>query len=218
MGSPPRRPRQSPEAAFTVGKPVLHAEIRVVDASGEALTRRAGRGVDPRASVMQGYWENPQATREAFHDGWIRTGDVGLLDEDGYLRIVDRLKDIVIVGSSNVYPSDLEAVLDECSAISEAVVVGRPDEELGEVPVACVVPRAGRSLTRAGDRPVREQPRNLQHPREVIFLDALPRTAPARSTAPPTRHRRNMGSSGPPQHMRARRGTSGYVGLADTRD
>lgn len=115
-------------------------------------------------------------TQEALRDGWFRTGDLGLIDADGYLHIVARLKDIIIVGASNVYPRDLETLLEDCAEIREAAVVGRPDDKLGEVPVACVVPAPGRRLTT-------EQVIGLfvnrlaayKHPREVIFLDTLPR-------------------------------------------
>ena len=125
---------------------------------------------------MQGYWENPQATREAFRDGWFRNGDLGRFDEEGYLHIVDRIKDIIIVGSSNVYPSDLETVLGDCADICEAAVVGRRDDRLGEVPVACVVPVPGRSLTKEQVIALFDgRLATYKHPRDVIFLDALPR-------------------------------------------
>jgi fatty-acyl-CoA synthase len=127
--------------------------------------------------VMQGYWENPQATREAFRDGWFRNGDLGRFDEEGYLHIVDRIKDIIIVGSSNVYPSDLETVLGDCADICEAAVVGRRDDRLGEVPVACVVPVPGRSLTEEQVIALFDgRLATYKHPRDV-FLDALPRNA-----------------------------------------
>ena len=91
---------------------------------------------------MQGYWENAQATREAFRDGWSRNGGLGLFDEEGYLHIVDRIKDIIIVGSSNVYPSDLETVLSDCTDICEAAVVGRRDDRLARCrsPASCPSP------------------------------------------------------------------------------
>ena len=125
-----------------------------------------------------GYWENPQATREAFRDGWFRNGDLGRFDEEGYLHIIDRIKDIIIVGSSNVYPSDLETVLGDCADIREAAVVGRSDDRLGEVPVACVVPVPGRSLTEEQVIALFDgRLATYKHPRDVIFLDALPRNA-----------------------------------------
>jgi acyl-CoA synthetase (AMP-forming)/AMP-acid ligase II len=89
-------------------------------------------------SLMRNYWRNPQATTQATSDGWLRAGDWGYLDPDGYLHVVDRIKEI-IVGVSNVAPADLEAVLADSPEIAAAAVVGRPDERLGEVPVAFVV-------------------------------------------------------------------------------
>ncbi len=167
------------EMALTAGKPVLHHRVRIVDAAGTDVAAGEPGEIWIRGrSVMQGYWENAQATREAFRDGWFRNGDLGFFDEEGYLHIVGRIKDMIIVGSSNVYPSDLETVLGDCADICEAAVVGRRDDKLGEVPVACVVPAPGRSLTR-------EQVIALfdgrlaayKHPRDVIFLHALPRNA-----------------------------------------
>jgi acyl-CoA synthetase (AMP-forming)/AMP-acid ligase II len=101
--------------------------------------------------------------------------------DEGYLHILDRIKDIIIVGSSNVYPSDLETVLGDCADISEAAVVGRRDDRLGEVPVACVVTVPGRSLTREQVIALFDgRLATYKHPRDVIFLDGLPRNAPAR--------------------------------------
>lgn len=170
-------PGSPPEASFTAGKPTIYTEIRVVEQSG----RDAGIGEPGEVwirgpAVMRGYWENEQATREAFRDGWFRNGDLGLIDEHGYLHILDRLKDIIIVGGSNVYPSDLEAVLDDCAEIREAAVVARPDDELGEVPVACVVPTPGNTLTAEHVIGLFENRlATYKHPREVIFAEALPR-------------------------------------------
>jgi fatty-acyl-CoA synthase len=173
--TPPDSPK---EATLTAGKPVLYHQIRVVDASGnDVATGEAGEVWIRGPSVMRGYWQNPHATREAFSHGWLRSGDVGRLDENGYLHIVDRIKDIIIVAGSNVYPSDLERVLADRAEIREAAVVGRPDEELGEVPVACVVPAAGESLTREQVIALFDHRlATYKHPRDVVVLDALPRT------------------------------------------
>ena len=173
-------PAGSPgEKALTAGKPVLYHRVRVVDGAGRDVAAGEPGEVWIRGrSVMQGYWENPQATGEAFRDGWFRNGDLGLFDEEGYLHIVDRIKDIIIVGSSNVYPSDLETVLNDCADICEAAVVGRFDDRLGEVPVACVVPVPGRSLTREEMIALFDgRLATYKRPRDVIFLDALPRNA-----------------------------------------
>ena len=117
-------------------------------------------------TVMPEYWRNPEATRETFHaDGWLRTGDAGCFDDEGMLSIVDRIKEVIIVGSCNVYPADVESVLDDCPQIAEAAVVGRPDDELGEVPVAFVVLREPDAMS-ADDvkAPVRRPARRVQAP------------------------------------------------------
>lgn len=170
-------PGSAPETAFTAGKPTLYSQMRVVDQAGnDTATGEPGEVWFRGPAVMQGYWENEQATREAFCHGWFRTGDVGVIDEHGCLHIVDRIKDIIIVGGSNVYPSDLEAVLDSSPDVQEAAVVGRPDDELGEVPVAWVALMPGRTLTEADVIGLFEHRlARYKHPRAVIFLNALPR-------------------------------------------
>jgi fatty-acyl-CoA synthase len=169
---------EAPGKSTTTGRPLAHCEVRVAGSSGPALPPGAhGEIVVRSPSAMREYWQNPQATTEAMHDGWLRTGDLGFLDTDGYLHIVDRIKEIIIVGVSNVIPADLEAVLADSPDIAAAAVVARPDDKLGEVPVAFVV----RS---AGSRVSAEQVLALfdgriapyKQPRDVIFLDAMPRT------------------------------------------
>jgi acyl-CoA synthetase (AMP-forming)/AMP-acid ligase II len=96
---------------------------------------------------MRGYLNRPEATAESLVDGWLHTGDVGVLDEDGYLTIVDRIKDMIIRGGENVYPKEIESVLGRHSAVVEAAVVGAPHEVYGEVPVAYVVAYPDASVT-----------------------------------------------------------------------
>jgi fatty-acyl-CoA synthase len=167
------------DGGLTAGRPVMHHRVRIVDRDGsDRPVGEPGEIWIRGPSMMRGYWENSAATGEAFQEGWFKTGDLGSFDEDGYLHVVDRLKDIIIVGGSNVYPADVEAVLQGSGDIREAAVVARPDDQLGEVPVAFVVVEPGRSLTR-------EQVMGLfdgrlagyKQPRDVVFLGALPRTA-----------------------------------------
>jgi fatty-acyl-CoA synthase len=184
------RPPLSPdEAAATAGKPGLHQHVRVVDATGaERSAGERGEVWIRGPAVMQGYWANPEATREAFSDGWFRTGDIGHVDVAGYLHIVDRITDVIMVGSSNVYPADLEAVLADCDDIRDGAVVGVANEELGEVPVACVVAAPGVALT--PDTVLAlfvDRIAPYKHPRHVIVLDALPRTATAKVDKPALR-------------------------------
>ncbi|MGI8335549.1 AMP-binding protein [Actinomadura scrupuli] len=119
--------------AETAGRAIPGVRVRIdgPEGPGEILVRGAG--------LMAGYLDDPEATAEALRDGWLRTGDVGVLDEHGRLRVVDRLKDLVIVGGLNVYPAEVERVLLDHPAIAAAAVVGVPHERLGEVPAAFVV-------------------------------------------------------------------------------
>ena len=129
------------------------------------------------ACVMTGYLDDPAATAEAIDaDGWLHTGDVGVLDEQGYLRITDRMKDVFMVGGFNVYPAEVEQVISRCSGVRECAVIGVPDHRLGEVPRAFVSLSPGATLT-AGDVIARCRDRlaNFKVPRSVVFVDALPR-------------------------------------------
>ncbi len=169
----------TPDKSLTAGKPTMRCQMRVVDAAGhDVATGARGEIVVRGPAVMRGYWQNPAATRQAIRDGWFHTGDLGFVDKEGFLHVVDRLKEIIVVGVSNVYPADLEAVLAESPDIDAVAVVGRPDEELGEVPVAFVVPARGRTLDREQVLALFEgRLAPYKHPRDVIFVDRLPRTS-----------------------------------------
>ena len=125
----------------SVGRPIPGVEVRIVDPSGaEVDAGEAGEIVLRGESVMARYLDDPEGTAEAIRDGWLHTGDIGTTDTDGRLRIVDRLKDLILVGGFNVHPAEVEHVLVEHPTIREAAVVGVRDDRLGEVPVAYVVP------------------------------------------------------------------------------
>ena len=161
------------------GKPALFCEARVVDTAGrDAPAGERGEIWLRGPNLIAGYWNAPAATAEAFEDGWLRTGDIGHRDAEGYYYIDDRKKDVVISGGENVYPAELENVLSDCPDIAESAVVGQPDAEWGEVPVACVVPRPGAALTRERVLALFDgRLARYKHPRTIVFLDALPRTA-----------------------------------------
>ena len=132
----------------SVGRPCLHLELEVWDEQGRPVARRrAGRDRDARAQGVQGVLARPRGDRRAFAGGWFHTGDIGVRDDDGYLFIVDRLKDMIVSGGENIAGSEVERVLYEHAAVLEAAVVGRPDERWGEVPVAFVVLRPGHTAT-----------------------------------------------------------------------
>jgi acyl-CoA synthetase (AMP-forming)/AMP-acid ligase II len=132
----------------TVGLPLPGQEVRVVDQFGHPLPQgERGEVVIRGANVMRGYLNRPEDTAKTIVDGWLHTGDVGIFDEDGYLRIVDRIKDMIIRGGENIYPKEIETALYGHEDVLEVAVVGRPDDVLGEVVVAYVALRPEASGT-----------------------------------------------------------------------
>ncbi|MCJ9429078.1 long-chain-fatty-acid--CoA ligase [Kordiimonas marina] len=135
-------PLDQPPKRGTCGKPIPGTEVRIVGENGEDLPRgEAGELWLKGPQIMKGYLHNPEATGATIKDGWLKTGDVAVYDAEGYLSIVDRIKDMVIVSGFNVYPTDIESVLTHSERIAEAAVVGVPDDETGERVVAYVVPK-----------------------------------------------------------------------------
>jgi acyl-CoA synthetase (AMP-forming)/AMP-acid ligase II len=128
---------------------------------------------------MKGYFGDEAATRETIDsDGWLHTGDIGVMDERGYLRITDRLKDMFIVGGFNCYPAEIERVLSEHEAIAQVAMVGIPDERMGEIGCACVMLRPGTTLDEAGLIAwSRERMANYKVPRHMLVFDDLPMNA-----------------------------------------
>lgn len=161
----------------TVGPVVEGQQLRVVDEYGQDVpVGHDGEVVIAGPTVMQGYLNRPEATAESIRDGWLHTGDVGRLDEDGYLTIVDRIKDMIIRGGENLYPKEIEATIAELDAVLEVAVVGRPHDELGEVPVAFVTRYPDTSLTE--DEVLahcRASLTRVKVPVEVEIVEALPR-------------------------------------------
>ncbi|MFP3899248.1 MAG: acyl-CoA synthetase [Acidimicrobiia bacterium] len=161
----------------SVGRPCLHLELDVWDEEGRSVAP-GGKGeiVLRGPKVFTGYWRDPEATATAFAGGWFHTGDIGVRDEDGYLWIVDRLKDMIVSGGENIAGSEVERVLYDHPAVLEVAVVGRPDERWGEVPVAHVVLRPGAAATAEElIEHCRGQLAGFKVPKDVTFLDALPR-------------------------------------------
>jgi len=166
------------ERPGSVGRPVPGTQIEIRDDEGHVLPAGdAGEVCCRSPGVMQGYWHAPDATAAALRGGWLHTGDIGYLDDDGYLFIVDRKKDLIIRGGFNVYPRDVEDVLVEHPAVQMAAVVGRPSERHGEEVVAFVSLAAGAEVT--PDELVkwaRDRIGGYKYPREVHVLDAIPLT------------------------------------------
>ncbi|MDF0531286.1 long-chain fatty acid--CoA ligase [Tsukamurella sp. 8F] len=166
---------------LSIGKPIWGVQARVVDADGADLPRGAdhvGEIVIRGHNVMKGYYKRPEDTAEVIRNGWFHTGDLGYMDGDGYLFVVDRVKDLVVRGGYNVYPREVEEVLYEHPDVVEAAVIGRPDDRLGEEVVAYVVLRRGASdddTVLAGY--AKEKLAAYKYPREYHFVDELPKGA-----------------------------------------
>jgi long-chain acyl-CoA synthetase len=168
----------------SVGKPVLGVEVRITGPDGSDLPPGADGEICVRGSVlMQGYWNagragGDAATAEAVRDGWLHTGDVGHLDDDGYLYVVDRLKDLIIRNGFNVYPRDVEDVLLAHPEVAAAAVVGRPDPKVGEEVVAFVQLAPGATATPADlVAHAKLHVSAAKYPREVRVVDAIPLTS-----------------------------------------
>jgi acyl-CoA synthetase (AMP-forming)/AMP-acid ligase II len=163
----------------SVGRVRLGMELRILDAEHkEVPPGEAGEICLRGPTLMAGYWRQPEATAAALVDGWLHTGDVGMVDEHGYLFILDRLKDMIISGGLNVYPHEIEDVLLTHPAVAEVCVIGVPDEKWGEAVRAVVVPTPGVHLDPA--ELIAFSGRHLagyKKPKAVDVVDALPRTA-----------------------------------------
>jgi fatty-acyl-CoA synthase len=163
----------------STGLPGLCCEASVIDDAGNELPPDTPGEIAVRGpNVFQEYWGNEEATREALHDGWYRTGDIGQRDSDGYFWVHDRKKNLIISGGENIYPAEVERVLLEHPDVAECGVIGRPDSRWAEVPVAYVIRRPGCAVEAHELRAhVQKQLARFKVPRDVIFVDDLPRTA-----------------------------------------
>ncbi len=163
----------------SVGKPLARTEVKLVNSEGEEVaTGEVGEICVRGPQVMKGYLRNPEETDFAIRDGWLYTGDLGRFDEEGYLYIVDRKKDMVIRSGENIYPIEVEEVLYQIPQVLEAAVVGIPHEIYGEVPKAFVVLKEGQTLTEEQILAYSHQHlAKYKVPYEVEFLDTLPRNA-----------------------------------------
>ena len=161
----------------SVGKPVPHLHVRVVDENdNDVPPNELGEICLKGPKVFKGYWKNPEATAEALRGGWFHTGDIGTLDEDGYLYIMDRKKDIIISGGENIASPEVERVIYEIPAVLEAAVVGIPHPKWLEVPKAYVALKPGESLTAEEIKQhCIKKMAKFKVPKEIEFIDQLPR-------------------------------------------
>ncbi|HET6829298.1 MAG TPA: AMP-binding protein, partial [Ramlibacter sp.] len=183
--NPPENHRHEARArglVNAVGRPGLGAEIMIADESGREVPRgEVGEILVRGPMIMQGYWRQPQATHAAFNGGWLRTGDGGRMTPEGFLFIVDRLKDMIISGGENVYSGEVEAALRSHPAVAQAAVIGVPDAQWGEAVHAVVVlqPQAGDAagLADALRAWCRQQLAGYKCPRAFSFVPELPMSA-----------------------------------------
>jgi long-chain acyl-CoA synthetase len=168
-----------PRKPGSIGLPIWGCDVQVVGADGAEVPRgEPGEIVIRGHNVMKGYWRQPEATAEAMRGGWFHSGDIGRMDEEGYLYVVDRVKDMIIRGGLNVYPREIEEVLLTHPAVSIAAVIGVPHEEHGEEVKAYVVRRPGAAVTE--EELVawgRDAMAAYKYPRAVEFVESLPMTA-----------------------------------------
>jgi fatty-acyl-CoA synthase len=168
--------------AGSVGTPVSHVDVRIVDAAGRDVPVGVPGEIVVRSDLtMLGYWRMPEATTEAFVGGWLHTGDQAIWDEEGFIHIVGRLKEMIKTGGENVFPAEVEQVLARHPDVAECAVLGVPDPEWSEAVLAVVVARTGAELhEHEVIEFVKRELAGYKKPRHVRFVDELPRTASTR--------------------------------------
>jgi fatty-acyl-CoA synthase len=168
------------EFKASTGREFINVGLKVVDADGKEVSRdnrEVGEIIVKGDTVTPGYWNMPEETAKAFQDGWLYTGDLAVVNEEDYVTIVDRKKDMIITGGENVYSTEVENVLYTHDAVLEAAVIGVPDQKWGEAVKACVVLKPGKTATE--EEIIAFCKGNLAHykaPKRIDFLEALPRT------------------------------------------
>lgn len=168
-----------PSKVGSTGLPALHCQVRVVDNTGNELPPgELGEIVIKGPSVLFEYWGNEAATAEALRNGWYHTGDIGYRDEAGYYFIQDRKKNMIISGGENIYPAEVERVLYNHPGVQDVAIIGQPDQQWQEIPVAVIVPKAGVTLDEVELRTfLKGQLAHFKIPRRFIFTEDLPRNA-----------------------------------------
>jgi fatty-acyl-CoA synthase len=165
--------------AGSAGKPLLHTEVRIVDEAGRDVPRGTVGELWTRGpNITPGYWNKPEATRSAFVDGWLRTGDAARQDDEGFIYIVDRWKDMYISGGENVYPAEVENVIFQLPQVGDVAVIGVPSDRWGEVGKAIIVVKPGAMLTEADVvAHCLSRLAKFKVPQSVDFVEVLPRNA-----------------------------------------
>jgi acyl-CoA synthetase (AMP-forming)/AMP-acid ligase II len=162
---------------LSCGKPLGEVEIRVVDVEGNRLPAgRVGEIICRSRQNMKGYWNLPEETQRAIRGEWFYTGDAGYMDEEGYLYIHDRVKDMIVSGGENIYPAEVESVLFSHPSVADVAVIGVPDDRWGETVKAIVVKKSGLETTAEEIIAyARERIAHYKAPKSVDFIEALPR-------------------------------------------
>jgi len=170
--NPFQRPKRE-----AIGVPVPGTDVRLVDDNGgDVPDGEPGELWVKGPQVMKGYWQRPDETARVLRDGWLATGDIAKMDEDGYIHIVDRKKDMILVSGFNVYPNEVEAVIATHPAVADCAVVGVPDDESGEIVVAFVSPKDESVTEEAIRSHCKQSLTNYKVPRIVVFKKDLPKT------------------------------------------
>jgi acyl-CoA synthetase (AMP-forming)/AMP-acid ligase II len=166
----------------SVGRPVVNVDVRVVDGEDRDVPLGTTGEIACRSEYnMLGYWRLPAATAETLRGGWVHTGDLAAFDDEGFLHIAGRVKEMIKCGGENIFPAEVERCLLEHPGVAEVAVFGVPDAHWGEVAVAAVVARAGVALSETDViEHVRARLAGYKKPRAVVFREALPRTASTR--------------------------------------
>ena len=172
-----RQRQRTLERIKSIGVPMRGTEVRIVDAQGRDCAQgEAGEIVIRGPMTMQGYWNNSAATLDTLRNGWLHTGDVGRFDDDGFIYLVDRMKDVIVSGGENIYSREVEEALYEHNAVSEVAVIGEPDAKWGEAVCAVVALRPGTAANEeALTAHCRERIAGYKRPRRYVFVDALPK-------------------------------------------
>lgn len=186
-------PGDAEAKAGSCGKPQMHTEAKVVDTNGVEVkpgSGEVGELILAGQHMMIGYWNKPEATAETLKDGWLHTGDLCTLDEDGFITICDRMKDMIISGGENIYPAELENVLAGCPEVSEAAVIGVESKKWGETPLAIVVAAPGTTPTPESLKAYcKENLAGYKVPQLYERVDALPRNASGKLLKPTLREK-----------------------------
>jgi long-chain acyl-CoA synthetase len=171
-----------------IGKPSLFWDARIVGENGEDVPRGdVGEIILKGDGLMKGYYRNPELTKTVIRDGWLHTGDLGKMDEEGFIYLVDRKKDLIISGGENIYPVELEAAILKHPKVHDVAAIGAPDDRLGEIIVAVIQPKQGETVTEQEFMTFFEQnlPR-YKRPRRIIF-DEVPRSPTGKIEKPKLR-------------------------------